>query len=204
MLNVSDDTEILRGYTTMIDLYNALQIITLLFFIQKILTFNLGVAFLKSVSISLAVLRVSRFQNISPLISKVEQTPAMVNVFQKVTLKVQGVPQRGKRKPENPQNDKEAIGEISAASDPNMAINPIKLTIKRDYNVTAICLYQPLWGFLPGPTKTEAVQPQKMAKGLKFQILEVEGLYYLSAPLFSHMQEAGFLMTWYIHYTHSK
>ena len=35
----------------MIDLYNALKIITLLFFIQKILTFNLGVAFLKSVSI---------------------------------------------------------------------------------------------------------------------------------------------------------
>ena len=36
----------------MIELYNALKIITLLFFIQKILTFNLGVAFLKSVSIS--------------------------------------------------------------------------------------------------------------------------------------------------------
>ena len=35
----------------MIELYNALKIITLLFFIQKILTFNLGVAFLKSVSI---------------------------------------------------------------------------------------------------------------------------------------------------------
>ena len=125
----------------------------------------------------------------------------MVNVFQKVTLKVQGVPQR---KSENPQNDKEAIGENSAVSDPNMAINPIKLIIKRDYNVTAICLYEPFWGFLPGPTQTEAVQPQKMAKGLKFQILEVEGLYYLSGPLFSHMQEAGFLMTWYIHYTHSK
>ena len=36
----------------MIELYNALKIITLLFFIQKILTFNLGVAFLKSVSIN--------------------------------------------------------------------------------------------------------------------------------------------------------
>ena len=35
----------------MIELYNALTIITLPFFIQKILTFNLGVAFLKSVSI---------------------------------------------------------------------------------------------------------------------------------------------------------
>ena len=35
----------------MIEMYNALKIITLLFFIQKILTFNLGVAFLKSVSI---------------------------------------------------------------------------------------------------------------------------------------------------------
>ena len=35
----------------MIELYNALKIITLLIFIQKILTFNPGVAFLKSVSI---------------------------------------------------------------------------------------------------------------------------------------------------------
>ena len=35
----------------MIELYNALKIITLLFFIQKILMINLGVAFLKSVSI---------------------------------------------------------------------------------------------------------------------------------------------------------
>ena len=36
----------------MIELYNALKFITMLFFIQNILTFNLGVAFLKSVSIS--------------------------------------------------------------------------------------------------------------------------------------------------------
>ena len=43
----------------MIELYNALKIITLLFFIQKILTFNLGVAFLKSVSISVAHLEAS-------------------------------------------------------------------------------------------------------------------------------------------------
>ena len=35
----------------MIELYNALKFITMLLFIQKILTFNLGVAFLKSVSI---------------------------------------------------------------------------------------------------------------------------------------------------------
>ena len=35
----------------MIELYNALKCITKLFFIQKILTSNLGVAFLKSVSI---------------------------------------------------------------------------------------------------------------------------------------------------------
>ena len=35
----------------MIELYNALKLITMLFSIQKILTLNLGVAFLKSVSI---------------------------------------------------------------------------------------------------------------------------------------------------------
>ena len=35
----------------MIELYNALKFLTMLFFIQKILTLNLGVAFLKSVSI---------------------------------------------------------------------------------------------------------------------------------------------------------
>ena len=51
MLNLSDDNEIFRGYTTMKELYNALKFITMLLFIQKILTFNLGVAFLKSVSI---------------------------------------------------------------------------------------------------------------------------------------------------------
>ena len=49
--NLSDDNEIFRGYTTMIELYNALKFTTMLFFIQKILTFNLCVAFLKSVSI---------------------------------------------------------------------------------------------------------------------------------------------------------
>ena len=59
-----------------------------------------------------------------------------------------------------------------------------------------------------GHEKTWAIQLQKMARGLKFQILEVEGLLYLycrknigtdqlhvlSVPLFSHMQKAGFLM----------
>ena len=50
-LNLSDDNEIFRGYDTMIELYNALKCITMLFFIQKGITFNLGVAFLKSVSI---------------------------------------------------------------------------------------------------------------------------------------------------------
>ena len=50
-LDLSDDKEIFRGYTKMIELYNALKFITMLFLIQKILRFNLGVAFLKSVSI---------------------------------------------------------------------------------------------------------------------------------------------------------
>ena len=51
-LDLSDDNENFRGYTTMIELYNALKFITMLLFIQKISRFNLAVAFLKSVSIS--------------------------------------------------------------------------------------------------------------------------------------------------------
>ena len=52
MLNLSDDIKILRGYTEMIDLYNAPKFITLLFPIRKIvLKFNRNVAFLKSVGI---------------------------------------------------------------------------------------------------------------------------------------------------------
>ena len=51
-LNLSDDTGIFRGYATMIELYNALYFITMLFFIQKIFTFIPGVAFLKSVNIN--------------------------------------------------------------------------------------------------------------------------------------------------------
>ena len=34
-------------------------------------------------------------------------------------------------------------------------------------------------GFPTRSNTNGAVQPQKMARGLKFQILEVEGLYYL-------------------------
>ena len=49
--NLSDDNEIFRGYAIMIKLYNALKFITMLFFIQILLTFNLGVASFKSVSI---------------------------------------------------------------------------------------------------------------------------------------------------------
>ena len=51
-LNFSDDNVIFREYATMIELYNALKFSTMPFFIQKILTFNLGAAFLKSVSIA--------------------------------------------------------------------------------------------------------------------------------------------------------
>ena len=49
--NLSVYNEIFRGYAIIIELYNAPKLITMLFFIQKILTFNLGVVFLKSVSI---------------------------------------------------------------------------------------------------------------------------------------------------------
>ena len=44
-LHLSDENEIFRGYSTMIELYNALKFITMLFFIQKILRFYLGAAF---------------------------------------------------------------------------------------------------------------------------------------------------------------
>ena len=50
-LDLFDDNENFWGYTTMIELYNAIKIITMLLFIKKISRFNLGVAFLKSVSI---------------------------------------------------------------------------------------------------------------------------------------------------------
>ena len=49
--NLSDDNEIFRGYSTMTELYNSLKFIIMLFFIQKILRFYVGVAFLKSASI---------------------------------------------------------------------------------------------------------------------------------------------------------
>ena len=52
MLNLSDDIKIFRGYTEMIELYNAPKFITLLFLIPKIvIRFNRSVAFLKSVRI---------------------------------------------------------------------------------------------------------------------------------------------------------
>ena len=50
-LDLSDDNENFRGYTKMIELYNALKFITMLLFIKKKSKFNLGVAFLKSVII---------------------------------------------------------------------------------------------------------------------------------------------------------
>ena len=68
-----------------------------------------------------------------------------------------------------------------------------------------------LWGFRQGSDTNQAVQPQKMAIGLKFWIKEEEGSFYLCSEnkgadqlrsydradlqLFSHMQKAGFLMT---------
>ena len=61
MFNLSDCNEIFRGYTTMIELYNVLKFIIMLFFIQKILTFNLGVAFLKSVSICFGYVELHNF-----------------------------------------------------------------------------------------------------------------------------------------------
>ena len=73
--------------------------------------------------------------------------------------------------------------------------------------------------FLGFPTKSDTnqeVQPHRMAVGLKFRIQKVVGLYYpcsenkgtdqlrgyRAADLrlcFSHMQKAGFLMTWLIY-----
>ena len=47
----------------------------------------------------------------------------------------------------------------------------------------------------------EALQPQKIARVLKFWIKEVEGLYYLSSKtkaLISCTVTAGFLMIWLI------
>ena len=65
--------------------------------------------------------------------------------------------------------------------------------------------------FQPGPTQNQAVQPQMMARGLKFRISKVNGLYYLCSEnkdadqlrgyreadlrlCFSHMQNVGFLI----------
>ena len=47
--------------------------------------------------------------------------------------------------------------------------------------------------------RSQAVQPQMMARGFKFWIKEVKGLYFIcswsSASLFSHVKKAGSLMT---------
>ena len=62
MLNLFNDNEIFRGYTTMIELCNALKFIPMLIFIQNILTFNLGVACLKSMIIVLFITDFSTYR----------------------------------------------------------------------------------------------------------------------------------------------
>ena len=88
---------------------------------------------------------------------------------------------------------------------------------KTSLNLTSLILYERhhektclLWGF---PTRSDtnwAIQPLKMATGLKFRIKEVEGLYYLCSEikeadklrvystatlrLFLHMEKASFPM----------
>ena len=62
-----------------------------------------------------------------------------------------------------------------------------------------------MW-FLNRFDTNRAVQAQKMARGWKFWIKKVEELYYpcsenkgadqITAPLFLHMQNVCFLMTW--------
>ena len=64
-----------------------------------------------------------------------------------------------------------------------------------------------LWSSLTRCNTNWAGQPQKMARGLKFWVKEVEGFHYLSSEnkgadqlhgygiVFSHMQNAGFLIT---------
>ena len=42
-------------------------------------------------------------------------------------------------------------------------------------------LRKPVFGFPTKPDASRAVQPQKMARDLKFPIFKVEGLYYLSS-----------------------
>ena len=67
---------------------------------------------------------------------------------------------------------------------------------------------KPVLGFPTRSDTNRAVQPQKLVRGSKFRIQEVEGLYYLRSEnkgadgnreadlrLFSYMQKAGFLTT---------
>ena len=60
---------------------------------------------------------------------------------------------------------------------------------------------KPVFGVSDQSHKNRAVQPQKIARGLKFRIKVVEGLYYTCSEnkgadqlRGSHMQKAGFLM----------
>ena len=70
-----------------------------------------------------------------------------------------------------------------------------------------------VFGVLTSSDTIRAVQPQKMARGLKFRANKIEGLYYLCSEnkgadqlrsstaelicvkMFSYLQKAGFLMT---------
>ena len=57
---------------------------------------------------------------------------------------------------------------------------------------------KPTFWFLTRCDTNQAIQLQKMSRGLNFWILKVDGLYYLcsenkgAASLFWHMQKAGF------------
>ena len=69
-----------------------------------------------------------------------------------------------------------------------------------------LVMRKPAFWFPTWSDTNQAVQLHKMARGLKFRILKVGGLYYLfsenkgadqlrgSASLLSHMQKVGFLM----------
>ena len=85
------------------------------------------------------------------------------------------------------------------------AVHNIALTT---YDLSLI-MRKPTWS-----DTNQAVQLQKMARGLKFRTWKVEGLYYLCSQnkgadqlpghreadlrLFWHMQNVGFLMMWLI------
>ena len=60
--------------------------------------------------------------------------------------------------------------------------------------------------FLARSDTNRAVQPQKMARGLKFRILEVEGLYYVAKTkaLISCMVTTQLICTYVFAYTKSR